>query len=62
MMKADLDAARAAWIEEAKNDQKEKRKRSRSDFLKYSTDNGYVDFHANQVLFIPSLVGVTSAW
>ena len=55
MMKADLTTARAAWIEEAKEDKKEKRTRTSSDFLKYKNAKGVVDFHANRVLFITSL-------
>ena len=55
MMKVDLDAARAAWINNAKDDPAEMKEREQSDFLKYATSDGVADFHANRVLFITSL-------
>lgn len=65
MMKADLDAARAAWIKEAKDNAEELKERQQSDFLKYSSSDGFVDFHANRVLFVTSLcrsnVGLVTA-
>ena len=65
MMKADLDAARAAWLKEAKDNAEEFKQRQKSDFLKYSSSDGFVDFHANRVLFVTSLcrsnVGLVTA-
>ena len=46
MIKRDLDAARQKWINEAPSDE-ERRKREKSDFLRYKDSDGrYVDFHA----------------
>jgi len=46
MVKADVDAARAAWIGEASNDQ-ERIDREASDFLRYKNDkNQHLDFHS----------------
>lgn len=48
MLRADLEAARAAWIDEAKTDQ-EKEAREQSDFLAYQNAAGeYIDFHATR--------------
>lgn len=45
MVRHDLDAARAKWIEEAKGD--ERAKREASDFLRYQDSDGrFADFHA----------------
>ena len=55
MMKLDLEAAREKWIEEADTEQ-EKKKREKSDFLKYRDSGGlYADFHANRHTFISNL-------
>jgi hypothetical protein len=55
MVRMDLDAARAKWIEEAKTDDQRKRRES-SSFLKYIDDNGhYADFHALRSTFITNL-------
>jgi len=55
MLKADLEAARKTWIEKAEND-KEKKKRQASDFLKYTdTDGRVADFHALRHTFITNL-------
>ena len=55
MMAADLAAARAAWIEEEKDDDA-KAKRKASDFLSYeSNDSAFADFHANRHTFITNL-------
>jgi site-specific recombinase XerD len=56
MMKLDLEHARKAWIEEAKNDRKERKRREESDFLEYQDEQGmYADFHANRHTFITNL-------
>ena len=57
MIKADLDAARAAWLNEAKHDPPERRRRTESGFLAYcDPDTGrYVDFHALRHTFISNL-------
>ena len=60
MMRLDLDAAREAWIKEAKTPE-EQVAREQSDFLAYQDDAGlFADFHSNRHLFITSLerVGV----
>ncbi len=55
MMKLDLEAARAAWLEESKTDE-ERQERERSDFLKYKdSQNRFADFHANRHTFITNL-------
>ena len=55
MMKLDLEAARAKWINEAKTSQ-EKKKREKSDFLKHRDSRGlFADFHANRHTFISNL-------
>ena len=61
MMRRDLAAARAAWIEEAETDD-EKAKREASDFLTYRDAEGlFADFHAHRHTFISNLgkAGVT---
>jgi site-specific recombinase XerD len=56
MMKKDLERAREVWIEEAKEDPAETKRRDESDFLKYENCDGeYADFHSNRHLFITSL-------
>ena len=56
MLRADLKAARAQWISEAQNDQ-ERAKRAKSDFLRYRNSAGeVVDFHATRHTFISSIV------
>ncbi|MCI0335248.1 MAG: site-specific integrase [Planctomycetes bacterium] len=56
MMKLDLERARSAWIDEAKKDRKERKRREESDFLQYQDENGlYADFHANRHTFISNL-------
>ena len=55
MMKKDLKAARAAWIEDASSDE-ERAKREASGFLLYRNKNGlYADFHATRHTFITNL-------
>ena len=54
-MQLDLEAARKAWIKEAKTDE-EKLEREKSDFLAYVNHAGrYADFHSCRHLFITSL-------
>jgi len=56
MMKKDLERARNVWIEEAKDDPAEMKRRQETDFLKYENSDGeYADFHSNRHLFITSL-------
>lgn len=71
MMRADLAAARQAWIREAKSDAErcaplsplarkrvadEMRRRRRSSFLAYQDANGlFADFHSNRAAFITRL-------
>ena len=55
MFKADLDAARATWVAEARTDG-EREERERSDFLAYRDDRGrFADFHALRHTFITNL-------
>lgn len=55
MIRADLEAARQSWIEEARDD-RERQQRIESDFLAYEDANGRVfDFHALRHQFISSL-------
>jgi integrase/recombinase XerD len=55
MMRLDLAAARAAWIEEARTD-RERERREASDFLSYEDEAGlFADFHANRHTFITNL-------
>ena len=47
MLRGDLKAAREAWINEAEDNEKLKKTRIESDFLKYQDDEGLkLDFHA----------------
>jgi integrase len=56
MMKLDLEQARKAWIDEAKKDRKERKRREETDYLQYQDENGlYADFHANRHTFISNL-------
>jgi hypothetical protein len=55
MMRLDLEAARAAWLLEAKTAD-ERASRQESDFLCYRDEDGlYADFHANRHTFITNL-------
>ena len=55
MMRLDLEAARTAWIKEAKVSEVRKA-REETDFLAYQDDSGlFADFHSNRHLFITSL-------
>ena len=46
MLRKDLTDARQEWIDEAKGNPTELKRREKSDFLKDKTDDGKVDFHA----------------
>ncbi len=46
MFRNDLAAAKAMWIEEAKNDPKELRAKQKSTFLNSDRDEGMVVFHS----------------
>ena len=55
MIRADLDAARAKWVKEAKNDE-ERERREKSDFLAYTNHaKRKADFHALRHTFISNL-------
>ncbi len=55
MMQRDLERARKDWIGEAKAPS-EKKRREKSDFLKYCDSAGlYADFHSNRHTFISNL-------
>ena len=55
MLRADLDAARAAWLKAAKTDV-EREERAKSGFLTYHEQDGrIVDFHALRHAFITNL-------
>jgi integrase len=57
MLRADLAAARRAWIEEAKDDEPETERRKQSHFLAYrDADDRVADFHSLRVLFISRVV------
>jgi integrase len=57
MLRADLKAARAAWIEQAGKDEGERERRERSDFLAYRNAAGEVaDFHSTRHTFISGIV------
>ncbi len=57
MLKADLQRARTAWIEQASEDENEVKKRQRSNFLAYKDSDGrYADFHALRHTFITNMV------
>jgi integrase len=56
MIEKDLIAAREAWLEEAKEDAEETKRRLNSDFLCYCDHDGrFADFHSFRHLFITSL-------
>ncbi len=56
MLRADLAAARSAWVDEAKADGKEQARREQSSFLDYRDDVERVaDFHALRHTFITNL-------
>jgi site-specific recombinase XerD len=56
MMKLDLERARQTWIDGAKKDRKERKRREETDYLQYQDENGlYADFHANRHTFISNL-------
>jgi len=62
MMRADLAAARKAWLEESESEA-EMAEREQSDFLKYQDhQKRFADFHANRHTFITNLskVGVSA--
>jgi len=55
MIRADLDAARAKWVKEVKNDE-ERERREKSDFLAYTNHaKRKADFHALRHTFISNL-------
>ena len=57
MLKTDLAAARAAWIEEAGDDQAERERRERSSILaSRDADGRAADFHSLRHTFITRLV------
>jgi len=57
MFRIDLAAARAAWIDAAKDDPAERERRERSDFLRYADAAGRVaDFHATRHTYISGIV------
>ncbi len=61
MIREDLDAARAKWLGEAK-EEVERKRREETSFLAYENDDGHVvDFHALRKTFITNLTrsGVT---
>lgn len=56
MIEFDLKAAREVWLAEAKDDQAEQEKRTRSEFLTYKNYRGeFADFHAMRHTFISNL-------
>lgn len=56
MLRADLTAARAEWIEAA-NDRAERRRRKKSEFLLYRNKAGEVfDFHGFRHVYIATIV------
>ena len=56
MLRADLKAARAAWIEAAPSEA-EQEARERSDFLRYEDSSGRVaDFHATRHTYVSAIV------
>jgi hypothetical protein len=62
MMRADLAAARAEWINEAET-AREKANRERSDFLAYQSEAGlFADFHATGTALSPRSVAPGSRW
>ena len=57
MLRADLKAARAGWIADAKDNEAERKQRERSDFLCYRNAAGEVaDFHSTRHTYISGIV------
>ena len=57
MLRADLKAARQAWIDEAAEGSPERRQREQSDFLKYQNAAGEIaDFHSTRHTYISVIV------
>jgi len=57
MLRSDLEAARAAWIADAKENTKERADRQKSDFLRYRNAVGEVaDFHSTRHTYISGIV------
>ena len=46
MLQVDIENARNAWIDDAKDAPEEYRRRTESDFLQVQTDEGKLDFHS----------------
>ena len=56
IIRADLDAARTKWLEQAGSDEEERKRRINSDFLTYKDHDGRIaDFHALRHTFISNL-------
>lgn len=55
MLRADMKAARQAWIESVPEGSPERHQRELSDFLKYKVDGKFCDFHALRHGFASSL-------
>jgi integrase len=57
MLRSDLVAARAAWIDGAKDNAAERERREKSDFLRYRNAVGEVaDFHSTRHTYISGIV------
>ncbi len=57
MLRSDLEAARAAWIADAKDNEVERQRREKSDFLCYRNAAGEVaDFHSTRHTYISGIV------
>ena len=54
MLKADMEAARDAWLESAP-DETTRAQWEASDFLRYKVDNAYADFHSLRHRFVTNL-------
>ena len=55
-LRTDLDAARVAWIAEAKTDE-ERQRRTKSQFLRYEDEDGrFADFHALRHTYVSQIV------
>ena len=55
-MRSDLERARKKWLKEAKDDEAERRRREKTDFLTYRNEDGlFADFHSHRHAFISSL-------
>jgi integrase/recombinase XerD len=56
MMQRDLESARDAWLEEAKENPVELKRRKESDYLAHKNDTGlFANFHSLRHYFITSL-------